>query len=329
MKCINKRIRKAVLFLVLTSIVLSLSGCNSTSAFEHKYKTYSFENNALAKDNLDTVHYFSKDLCVTNEINFGIDEVDSQIAKGAAVFNLTSNEVLYAQNLFGKLYPASTTKILTAYIIINECDLNSVVTISENAVDQAEDSSICGLKKGDNITVEALLYALMLYSANDAAEALAEFHSGSVEAFGKKMTEVAYELGATNSNFTNPSGLPDKNHYTTVYDMYLIFSKAIENPTFVDIISQKSKTVVYTTKDGATVERTYNNSNRYLKGTVDTPEGFQIIGGKTGTTFDAGYCLCLYSKNASGDDIISMVFKADGRYNLYLLMNQILSGFAN
>ena len=142
------------------------------------------------------------------------------------------------------------------------------------------------------------------------------------------MTQEAHKLGATNSQFKNPSGLPDKEHYTTVYDMYLIFNKAIQQEKFVEIISAKSKYAVYTSENGNTIEKTFHNSSRYKTGAVDTPEGFQIIGGKTGTTYDAGYCLVLYSKNPSGQDIISIVFKADGSHNLYLLMNQILNKYA-
>jgi len=111
--------------------------------------------------------------------------------------------------------------------------------------------------------------------------------------------------------------------------LILIHDEALKQEKFVDIISCKKKNAVYTSANGKTVEKTYTNHSRYKDGRVKTPEGFEIIGGKTGTTYDAGYCLVLYSKNPSGDDIISIVFKADGTHNLYLLMNQILSNFAN
>jgi len=169
---------------------------------------------------------------------------------------------------------------------------------------------------------------MMLESGNDAAEALAEHHSGSVEAFAKVMNETAKSFGATKSNFVNPSGLPNENHYTTIYDMYLIMNEAVHTPKFVEIISSKKKSVTYSSESGAIVEKTYSNNNRYFTGGATAPEGFEIIGGKTGTTGAAGYCLVLYSKNSAGEDIISIVFKADGRHNLYLLMNQILSRFA-
>lgn len=323
MKCINK-----LLCIVCVTAVL-ITGCGFQSAtLDKEYDAYSYNNSYTNQDYTVNADYYANDLCVTNTINFGTEGTYADVAQGGGVFNITTQEVLYSQNLFAKLYPASTTKILTAYIIIKDCALDAVVTVSESAANQAEDSSTCGLKAGDNIAVIDLLYGLMLHSGNDAAEALAEYHSGSVEAFAEVMTQEAHKLGATNSQFKNPSGLPDKEHYTTVYDMYLIFNEAIKQDKFVEIISSDSKNAVYTSANGSTVEKTFYNSSRYKTGSVKTPDGFQIIGGKTGTTYDAGYCLVLYSKNPDGEDIISIVFKADGAHNLYLLMNQILDKYA-
>jgi len=311
----------------IASVFVTECGIGKKS-LANAYDAYSYHNSYTNTSVSVNADYYAKDLCVTNAINFGTEDTYSEVAEGAGVFNLKTQEVLYNQNIFKQLFPASTTKVLTAYIIIKDCDLNDIVTVSESAADQAKDSSTIGLNAGDNITVNDLLYGLMLHSGNDAAEALAEHHSGSVEAFAEVMTEEAHKIGATNSQFKNPSGLPDKEHYTTVYDMYLIFNEALKQEKFVDIISCSKKNAVYTSKDGDAIEKTYKNHSRYRDGRVKTPEGFEIIGGKTGTTYDAGYCLVLYSKNPSGDDIISIVFKADGTHNLYLLMNQILSNFA-
>ena len=323
MRCTSK------LLYIICAVSLLFTGCGTSQvALEKEYDTYSYHNSFTNQEQDVDVDFYAKDLCVTNTINFGLEGTYAEVAQGGGVFDITTNEVLYSQNLFKKLYPASTTKILTAYIIIRDCNLSAVTTISESAADQASDSSTCGLNAGDNVTINDLLYGLMLYSGNDAAEALAEYHSGSVEAFAEEMTKTAHELGATNSQFKNPSGLPDKQHYTTVYDMYLIFNQALQQEKFVEIINSSSKSATYTNKNGNTVEKTYYNGNRYLTGREKTPEGFQVIGGKTGTTYDAGYCLVLYSKNPEGHDIISIVFKADCAHNLYLLMGQILNKYA-
>ena len=323
MKCISK------LLCILCAVCVCFTGCGfQQKGLEKEYDAYSFANSYTNENKTVNGEYFAQDLCVTNTINFGLEGTYARVAQGGGIFNRTKNEVLYSQNLFKKLYPASTTKILTAYIIIKDCNLNDVVIVSESAVDQEEDSSVCGLRAGDNITVNDLLYGLMLNSGNDAAEALAEYHSGSIEAFGEVMTQEAHKLSATNSHFSNPSGLTDKEHYTTVYDMYLIFNEALKYDKFVEVISSASKHVSYTNVNGNTVEKTFYNGNKYLLGTEKAPKGIQVIGGKTGTTYAAGFCLVLYAKNEAGDDIISIVYKADCRHNLYLLMNQILGKYA-
>lgn len=304
-----------------------MSGCGQAVVIENPYLVY---NSKLSVYDTDTTEssFFATDLCVTDGADLGTDKTDSTVAEGGGVFNLTTGEVTYSQNMFGKMYPASTTKILTAYIIIRDCNMSDMVTVSANAVDQASDSSICNLREGDVISVKNLLYGQMLASGNDAAIALAEFHSGTVEAFVDEMNATAKNLGATSSHFVNPNGLPDEDHYTTIYDMYLIFKEAVQYEDFVSIIGNKEVTVNYLNKKGDAVEQTWSNTNRYISGKYDAPEGFTILGGKTGTTNAAGYCLVLYSMNPEGDKIISIVFKADGRSNLYHLMSQMLSGFA-
>ena len=318
--------RKGLMCILLCICMLLISGCGTETVISDAYEAYSgnvYQTGSVT----DTLTTFTDSLCVTADVNYGTDQTTSSVAEGAGVFNVTEGEVTYSQNLFEQLYPASTTKILTAYIILKNGCLTDTVTVSENAADQDSDSSICGINAGDVITVEDLLYGLMLASGNDAAIALAEYYSGSVDAFADEMNAVAQSLGATNSHFVNPNGLPDEDHYTTVYDMYLIFAEAISLDSFVTIISSTSYDATYTDADGETVEKTWSNTNKYLTGEEDAPEGITVIGGKTGTTNAAGYCLVLYSVNSDGDDIISIVFKADGRSDLYLLMGQMLEEF--
>lgn len=301
-----------------------MTGCGTK--IENAYDTYSTDYiNGYSGSN-----YFASNLCVTNDVNFGQDNMQfAKTAEGAGAFNIDTHQVLYSQNLFEKLYPASTTKILTAYIILKNCDLNATVTVSHDAANPGHSSSVCGLKEGDVITVQDLLYGLLLESGNDAAIALAEYCSGSVEEFAKLMNSTAKSFGATNSSFVNPSGLPDENHYTTIYDMYLIFSNAISLESFVAIISSQTHDVAYTNAQGAAVSKTFKNTCGYLTRAYTAPENVTVTGGKTGTTGEAGYCLVLLSQNAKNERIISIVYKADGKKDLYSFMNEILSGFAN
>ncbi len=327
MKCTNR-----CMAFLCALIFIGACGCGKESTeLSSAYDVYTTaEDMALSVTSSAVSNtYFASELCIAEDIALGTDTTDSQVAEGAGAFNLATGEVVYAKNLYERLYPASTTKILTAYVTLKYCDdLDAYVTISENAVNQASDSSVCNLKAGDVVRLRDLLYGLMLRSGNDAAVAIAEYVAGDVASFAELMNSEALAIGATHSHFVNPNGLPDENHYTTVYDMYLIFNKALENQTFVDLISTKSYDVVYTDATGDAVERTWENTNQYLSGTAKVPEGFTIVGGKTGTTGEAGYCLVLYSYNPSGQPIISIVFKADGKSNLYLLMNEMLSGFA-
>ena len=251
-----------------------------------------------------------------------------EVVEAMGVFLPADGTISYQKNIYEKMYPASTTKILTAYLAITQSNLDDIVTVSEHAADQASDSSVCGLQAGDQIKMSDLLYGLMLKSGNDAAIAIAEHISGSEEAFAVLMNETARSFGATNSHFVNPNGLHDENHYTCVYDLYLIFSHAIEQDFFLQLIQTTSYTVYYTNASGADASQTWRNTNKYLNGEVTQPEGVTVLGGKTGTTNAAGYCLVLLSNNDKKEPVISIILKSDGRSNLYYVMNQVLANFA-
>lgn len=323
MRCTNK------LLAGLLAVVLAFtaSGCGTASdKLANRYPVYQM---SFTSDQADvTGNFFGTSRCVGGISNVG-EVNDPQVAVGAGVFNTATGELPYAQNIYDPLYPASTTKILTAYIALKEGNLDDVITVSENALNLDPDSSTCGLIAGDQITLRDLLFGLMMKSGNDAAVAIAEYISGDVTAFAAKMNEEARMLGATKSNFVNPHGLPDDNHYTSVYDLYLIFSEAVKNDTFVDLIHTTTYTANYTHADGSEATQEWNSTNQYFSGGANVPEGFTIIGGKTGTTGAAGFCLVLLSENTAGQRIISIVLKADCKSNLYLLMNEILAGYGN
>lgn len=327
MKCISR-----IICLALSAAVCVTAGCGGqSSALATPYDVYATTGTVGISSSArpSEKQYFASNLCISEDVSLGTDVTDSDVAEGAGAFNLSTNSVVYAKNIYKKLYPASTTKVLTAYIALKYCeDLDVNVTVSEYAANQASDSSVCNIKAGDVISMRDLLYGLMLRSGNDAAIAIAEYISGDVATFAELMNKEAAAMGATQTHFVNPNGLPDDNHYTSVYDMYLMFAKALQNETFTRIISTKTYDTSYTDATGAPVEQTWENTNQYLSGVSTAPEGFTVVGGKTGTTGEAGYCLVLFSYNAAEQPIISIVFKADGKSNLYLLMNEMLSGFA-
>jgi D-alanyl-D-alanine carboxypeptidase (penicillin-binding protein 5/6) len=270
-----------------------------------------------------TVKPFASELCVvSNDVTS--DDVDASLSEAAALFDVDAHEVLYAKNATEKLYPASLTKILTALIALEKGNLDDVITVSQNAEIKESGAQLCGFKAGDQITLEQALHGLLMYSGNDAGVAIAEYVSGSVEEFAGLMNEKAASLGATNSHFVNPHGLSDENHYTTVYDLYLIFQEAIKYDKFVEIINTDSWTTTYTLSDGSSKEITFKTTNLYLKGDANAPEEITVIGGKTGTTNAAGSCLILLSQNASNEPYISVILKAENRSILYTQMTDIL-----
>lgn len=328
MKCTNKwRI-----VLPVVAVALLFCGCSKDDTMlENAYNVFdtSTKYGITKTGNLQSAEFFAKDLCVTEDENIGLEDTTESVAEGAGLFRLNEKEAVYKKNIYERLYPASTTKILTALIALEESNLDDVVTVSANAANQASDSSVCGLKEGDQISMRDLLYGLMMRSGNDAAIAIAEHISGSSEEFAVLMNAKAQSLGATNSHFVTPNGLHDEDHYTTVYDMYLIMNAAVQNETFVEILQTASYTSNYTDAAGNPVTQDWATTNKYLMGTEAVPEGVTVIGGKTGTTGEAKYCLVQYNQNASGEPMISIVFKADCRDNMYLLMSEILKNFSN
>lgn len=329
MKCISKRKKAAAL---LGVFVIGLTGCTSKEVvLENAYDVcdtsakYGITENGASQ----SAEFFARDLVVAEDENLGLEKTTERVAEAAGVFLTSKKEAVYKKNIFEKLYPASTTKILTAYVALKNGNLDDVVTVSANAANQASDSSVCELKEGDKITLRDLLYGLMLRSGNDAAVAIAEHISGSSEEFVVLMNAEAKALGATGSHFVTPNGLHDEEHYSTVYDMYLFMNAAVKNETFLEIIKSSHYTANYTDAAGNPVTKEWDSTNKYLMGTEPMPEGVTVIGGKTGTTGEAKYCLVQYNENTAKEPVISIVLKADSRDNMYLLMSEMLKNFAN
>lgn len=248
-------------------------------------------------------------------------------ASSVLLVNATKNKVVYAKNIYEKLYPASVTKIVTALVALKYGNPDDIVTISYEASHITEyGAKLCGFNEGDKIKFEKLLYALMVYSGNDAGIAIAEHISGSTGKFAELMNKEMEELGAVGSHFTNPHGLHDDNHYTTAYDLYLVFNKLVSDyPKFTDIINKGSVKVKYKDASGQKKEMDFTSTVKYKINTETAPDGVVVTGGKTGTTQMAGSNLVLYSTGADGDNYISAVMHASDAYSLYDQMNYLLS----
>ncbi len=217
-------------------------------------------------------------------------------AKAEIAMELTTETIITEKNADSKLPMASTTKIVTAIIIIEDCSLDEIITVHDSAVG-VEGSSIY-LKKDEKISIKDLLYGLMLRSGNDSAVALAIHHSGSTEKFAEVMTQRAKAMGAENSEFKNPSGLPDDNHYTTAKDLCKIACHAMKNPVFKEIVSTTNYKGQF---------RSFVNKNKILK----SYEGANGV--KTGYTLKAGRCL-VSSAEQNGMDIVCVVLNCPEMY---------------
>ena len=232
------------------------------------------------------------------DISFASEENSLNLnARSCIVLDRNSKKIIFGKNEYNRVKMASTTKIMTATVIIENCDLSQTVTVSKKAAGTG--GSRLGLKTGDKITIRDLLYGLLLCSGNDAAIALAETAAGSVQNFSNMMNNKAKELGLNNSHFESPHGLDSDNHYTTAYELALLADYALQNSTFRNIVGTKNYTI---TING--YPKNITNTNELL-GSLDG-----VYGVKTGFTNGANRCLVTSCKRGEMD-IICVVLGCD------------------
>ena len=242
-------------------------------------------------------------------------------APNAILIESLTGEILYEKNAYDRKYPASTTKIMTALIVLENCKLDEKVVVGKNALSVLEGSGyvIGHLRPGEHFTVKQLLDLLMVASANDAAIVLAEHVSGSVKEFCKLMNKKAKSLGCDDTNFVNPNGLHDKDHYSSAYDLALIAKEAMKHPEFRKIVVKLScklpATDKYKQKD-----RVFTNINQLIipndSDTLDNYYYTYATGIKTGFTTPAGDCLVASSEKDSLEFIAVVLNAKDTKSGL-------------
>lgn len=246
------------------------------------------------------------------------NELEKNLSSEAVLLmEASTGKVVYEKNGYEKKYPASTTKIMTAILAIEHCNLNETATASEFAINSVPSGySTANIQIGETLSVKDLLYALMLQSANESAVILAEHVSGSQKAFANLMNEKAKELGCKNTHFINPNGIHNENHYTTAYDLALITQYAMKNQTFRDIVKTTSFTLPATTSYPSE-SRTYANTNNLIiYDARNRPDNYYYkyaTGVKTGYTSAAKNCL-VASAEKNGIEYISVVLGASITY---------------
>lgn len=213
-------------------------------------------------------------------------------SEAALLIDAKTGKVLYDKNADERKYPASTTKILTAILTIENCNLDDVVTVDYDSIMQVPAGyTVAALQVGEQLTVKQLLQVMLIHSANDAANVLAKHVGGSIESFASMMNSKLAEIGCENTHFTNPSGKHDENHYSTAKDMAKLMNYCIKNETFKEISSSKNCIIPATNKYD---ERVFTNSNEMLiKDTREISSNYYypyVITGKTGYTAEAKNC---------------------------------------
>ena len=319
--------KKKTIYKIACCLMAGFLLCSCGKKEEALDRPYSFTERSFPVELTDSTDgyasLFASDLCVvTDESQYSPSDTTSE---AAGLFDITDGQVMYSKNAFERLYPASITKVMTALIAIKYGDLTDTVTVTEDAVITEAGATLAGIHPGDQLTMEQLLYGLMLPSGNDAGAAIAVHMAGSIDAFAELMNRDAQKLGATGTHFMNPHGLTNADHYTTAYDLYLIFNEALKQPEFRKVTGTTSYTADYTDGSGNPVSTTWEGGNWYMVGQRQTPDGLTVFSGKTGTTSAAGFCLIMASRDQKEKEYISVVLKAPSRPGLYDNMTNIIS----
>lgn len=317
-------------YLILTIIaVLILGGCQNSSDQFLSYQEAVASKGYVSGNHLSENDFFAKDLVIIPEED-SVSSDDFLQSEAALLVNVTDRKALYSKNVYEKLYPASLTKLFTALVALKRSELTDMVTISYNASHiQDPGAKTCGFEEGDTVSLDALMNCMLVYSGNDAAIAIAEYFGSTEEQFVELMKEEATKIGAVHSNFVNSNGLHDDNHYTTAYDIYLVFNELIKYDSFRSIINQSSYTVDYTDITGNPRQKTFRSTNMYLRGEKEMTEDITVMGGKTGTTYKAGNCLALLTKGPEDKEYISVILNASDEEKLYSEMTNLYSILGN
>ena len=315
------RFKSIIVFILIICI---LTGCGASYSMPYAlHNDISVYNIGKMEETASTFPSFAQDLCVVSN-NIAADGVDLGETECGSLFDLSTQETLFAKNANKQVHPASLTKIMTALVALKYASPNLMLTASENVQITESGAQVLGLKPGDQMSLDQALHVLLIYSANDVAVLIAEGIGGNIEAFCDLMNEEALSIGATNSHFANPHGLTQDEHYVTAYDMYLIFREASQYTLFNEIIQMPTYETVYYAADGTQKELSVESTVLYVKGAYSSPDQITVIGGKTGTTAAAGHCLILYSRDNVGNPYISVIMNAESSEALYEQMNELL-----
>lgn len=321
----HRSLKKIVVPLIIVSILLS--SCRSTSL---TYKTTKIMDNLYTANN-DTFADGAAKYIVVPDIttNNGIESIGAESYFIASTNRFNSDYTKY-QLPYKRMNIASLTKLMTALVVFENCkNLDEKYYVTTESVDLDRDVSKANLRIGDEISVRDLLYGLLVQSGNDAALCLAENLFDNYDNFIIMMNNVAERIGALNTHFANPHGLDSDYHFSTAYDLFLIMKELIKYPEFLKISSTKEYTANIKGSDDTIRTETWLSTNYFVTGELLISGNVTLLGGKTGSTENAGYCLALYTKeNTTGDTYISIVLNAKQKRNVYYNSNSLFDAIA-
>lgn len=317
-----KRIIKNIILFLL--VVFFTSSCKSS---KYKYsqdnlmsKIYTANEDQFAKGYADEI--FIPDKTTQKPV----ENISAEAYYISSMHRNTDNFIRY-KNPYQEMPIASLTKLMTALIILENCDnLDEIYEVPPDAIYLERNASVANLQAGDRISIKDLLYALLLPSGNDAALTLAiNCGDGSLDNFSIMMNNEAMRLGAMHTHFVNPHGLNSNYHYSCCYDLYLILRELLKYPIFSEITSERTYKTKVIDLTGNQRELEWENTNYFVMGEMVISSNVNFVAGKTGYTQNAGDCLAIVSKSInSNEQYISIVLNATSKSNVYRNTNRLL-----
>ncbi len=329
-----KRLLSMILIVIVT--VVSVTACDKEKSVTDLMGSYA-ASDSIVNDDVGAMmsatfspllsEWFICDITEDMLNTSYVFDEENEKKKGAAyVINRTDNELVFGYNMLSKMYPASITKLLTTLVVLENCDVKEPVTIDET-VAAMKRGSVAELNEGDVISIYNLLIVLLTISANNAAVALARHVAGSEEAFAEMMNAEMNKLGNHSSSFKNCSGLHLNEHYTTPYDMYIVFQECMKYDSFRSIMKLIEGEYEYTNAAGEQCVRKYKTTNCFKNGLYEYPENITILGGKTGTTDSAGYCIMLLVQSDTGTEYIIGIYNCATEEKLYTKAAELMTQY--
>lgn len=315
-------------FLTIIILILSMLLCGCSGK---KYKI-SDDISLGTVDNLPILDYSSAgDEYALVSANETLNAESYQSAGSALLIDDTNNQVVVSYNPHEKIYPASMTKLMTGLLVIEaiedgDLSLDDVITLQSTVTFNESNVGVSNLVGGCKIDVQNLLYGLLIRSYNDCAVILAREIAGSEDAFVELMNQRAQELGATNTHFVNSHGLHSEDHYTTAYDLYLIFEEFTSHDLSYVIDSLQSYDFTYTDANNVEQKVEISATNGFLSGEYNFPEGYSLGSWKSGTTNAAGNCLIIeFVNDSTGNKFYGVIAGAESREVLYTSMTSLVN----